>query len=319
MDSVALIDNADSGREVARVGPSGTQDAVMRVPAGAGLELIAFGRPVFAEDRRLLSTLAQAAGHAEITRRLSNEADRAAVLTEVDRARSALLAAVGHDLRTPLTRIKAAVSGLRQPDVELSDGERLELLETIEDGSDALAHLISNLLDMSRLEAGALSVDLQPVAPDEVVAACLVTGGFGEVINDVPDDLDLILADAGLLERVLTNLVDNACRYSPPAHPPHVRADRSGLDQIDICVIDSGPGVSEADLDSVFTAFHQLGDRVPHDGVGLGLAIARGLTRAMGGELVATTAGGDGLTMRITLPLARPTFDATDVDGEESR
>lgn len=320
MDSVALVDKMKADREIARVGPPGTGEAVISAPAGDGLELVAFGRPVFAEDRRLLTTLAQSAGHAAITRRLSDEADRAAVLTEIDKTRAALLAAVGHDLRTPLTRIKAAVSGLRQQEVELADDERLELLETIEDSSDVLTHLISNLLDMSRLEAGALSLDLQPIAADEVVAACLLSGGFSEVINDVPDDLDMVLADAGLLERVLANLIDNAARYSPADRPPRVTARPSGPDQVTISVIDNGPGVPDADLESIFAAFHQLGDRIPHEGVGLGLAIARGFTTAMGGKLVAMRtpgAQGGGLTIEVMLPRARLTTAVSAVHGAE--
>ncbi|MEI6621801.1 MAG: ATP-binding protein [Actinomycetes bacterium] len=311
MEAVALVDTTGGNCEVARVGPPTMVGVSTRVPAGSGLEMVVLGPPMFAEDRRLLETLAQAAGHAEVTRRLSDEADRAEALAEVDRARSALLAAVGHDLRTPLTRIKAAVSGLRQSDVELSADERAALLETIEDGSDDLAHLISNLLDMSRLEAGALSVVLQPVAADEVVAAALVAGGFQEVVNDVPDDLALVMADAGLLEQVVANISDNACRYSQPGTPPRITAYLSVPDRVVICISDSGPGVDDGDLESIFTAFHQLGDRVPHDGVGLGLAIARGFTQAMGGELSAHRNPGGGLTMRISLPRAaterRPT------------
>ncbi|MEI8080933.1 MAG: DUF4118 domain-containing protein, partial [Actinomycetes bacterium] len=211
MDAVSLVDTEDGDREVARVGSAESNAVAVRVPAGDGLEMVVFGQPMFAEDRRLLETLAQAAGHAEVTKRLSDEADRAEALAQVDRARSALLAAVGHDLRTPLTRIKAAVSGLRQQGVDLNPAERTALLETIEDGSDDLARLISNLLDMSRLEAGVLSVDLQAVAADEVVAGALVAGGFSAVANEVPDDLDLVMADAGLLQRVVANLVDNAC------------------------------------------------------------------------------------------------------------
>ncbi len=301
MDAVALIDLADNRREVARVGPATSAEIAIQTPAGEDLELVAFGQPIFAEDRQLLSSLAHAAGRAEVTKRLSDEADRAALLTQIDLTRAALLAAVGHDLRTPLTRIKAAVSGLRQPDVVLSDQERTELLATIEDGSDTLTHLISNLLDISRLEAGALSVDLQPVSVDEVVASCLIAGGFDDVLNQVPDSIDLVIADPGLLERVIANLVDNAHRYSPQGVPPRITASSLSPENVRICVVDEGPGIPNDQLDEVFTAFTQIGDRIPHEGVGLGLAIARGFVLAMGGTLEASATPGGGLTMTITL------------------
>ena len=135
-------------------------------------------------------------------------------LDEVDRLRAALLAAVGHDLRTPLAEIKAAVTTLQLPDVQLTADDRSELLASIEHSTDWLSDLIANLLDLSRLQAGALSMDQQPVALDEVVARALIDRRFADVANEVADDLPMAYADAGLLERVIANLLDNAHRHT---------------------------------------------------------------------------------------------------------
>jgi two-component system sensor histidine kinase KdpD len=224
-------------------------------------------------------------------------------LDEVDRLRSALLAAVGHDLRTPLAEIKAAVTTLRQRDVRLTAADQAELLAGIERSSDWLSDLIANLLDLSRLQAGALSVDLQPVALDEVVSRALIDRRFRAVANEVDDDLPMAFADSGLLERVVANLVDNANRHSPETSPVEVRA-RVSDHAVQVAVVDHGPGVQEADWDRIFAPFQRLDDRRTDISVGLGLAIARGFTDAMGGSLVPSHTPGGGLTMTVTLPRA---------------
>lgn len=305
MDSVALVD-LPNDVELARVGESSETVPVIVAAAGEGLELRAYGQPVFGEDSRLLNTLAQAAGRAAVTQRLSEEAAHAEVLIEIDRTRTALLAAVSHDLRTPLTRIKAAASALRQGLAALDTEQSVELLTTIEEGTDTLTMLIANLLDMGRLEAGALSVDIAPMSVDEPVAAALIAGDFHSVINDVPDNLALVLADAGLLERVLANLIDNAVRYSPHAKPTRITARRCERNRIAIDVVDHGPGIPTSELEPLFTPFHQRGDTVPHSGAGLGLSIARGFTTAMGGELLVGPTAGGGLTISVILPIAAP-------------
>ncbi|MGN6607238.1 MAG: sensor histidine kinase [Jatrophihabitans sp.] len=225
-------------------------------------------------------------------------AAQARELAEADRVRSALLAAVGHDLRTPLAGIKAAVSGLRDQSVRLSDADRHELERTIEEGTDQLADLIANLLDMSRLEAGAVVLRLEPV-PVEAVAARAAMRADVPVSITVADDL-FVRADAGLLERVVANLVGNAARVSPSVL---VTADRVG-DGVRLAVVDRGPGVPAADRDRMFRPFQQLDDRSSHAGPGLGLAIARGFTEAMGGRLEPADTPGGGLTMTVTLPAA---------------
>ncbi len=222
-------------------------------------------------------------------------------LDEVDRLRSALLAAVGHDLRTPLAEIKAAVTTLRQPGLPLEPADRAELLAGIEGSTDLLTDLIANLLDLSRLQAGVLSVDLQPVALDEVVARALIERPYTEVSNEVADDLPMAVADAGLLERVVANLIDNAHRYSPPGARIAVQAVGDDA-TVRLAVVDHGAGVSEADWDRIFVPFQRLHDRSTASGVGLGLAIARGFTAAMDGTLTPSRTPGGGLTMTVALP-----------------
>ncbi len=228
------------------------------------------------------------------------EAER---LARVDRMRTALLGAVGHDLRTPLAGIKAAVSSLRQDDVEFSEADRAELLATVEESADKLTAVVDNLLALSRLRAGVLSVDLAPTALDAVAAQAVLgadTRGI-TVRLDVPDDLPAALADAGLLEHVLVNLIANARAVSPTVT---IRGTRDG-DQLNLAVIDHGPGIPAAARNAVFAPFQRLGDRTG-DGLGLGLAIARGFTEAQGGTLEPGDTPGGGLTMTITLPAVRP-------------
>ena len=292
MSSVALLD-AD-GRPVGRVGPAGEAAPVISADAGDGMRLVAEGPELFAADKRLLERLAVAAARAWEGQRL----------TEVDRLRSALLAAVGHDLRTPLAGVKAAVSSLRQPDIAWSEEEQAEFLAQIETSADRLGELVANLLAMSRLQAGVLSVDLSSVALDEVVARALLDVHAGEVNVEVPDDLPHAHTDAGLLERVVANLVDNARRFSPPGAPVRVvgvpTADRRALR---LAVVDCGPGVPPEQWEAMFIPFQRLDDR-SGPGVGLGLAIARGFTEAVGGTLQPSLTPGGGLTMTVTLPAA---------------
>lgn len=278
-NEVALVD--ELGVPLAVVGATEEDDVEQSVPAGRA-QLVVRGPELFAEDRRVLRAFADAASTALEGRRL---AEQAAAAEAVDRLRTALLAAVGHDLRTPLAGVKAAVSSLRQNDVAWTPEETAELLATIEESADRLQGLVSNLLDASRLQAGALSVQPAPVGLDEVVARALLGApGRERVQVDVPESLPPVLADAGLLERVVANLVDNALRHDDGVVT--VRASAAGLE-----VIDHGPGL--AALPDPFTS-----DR----GVGLGLFVVRGFVEAMGGTVTPTTTPGGGLTMRVVLP-----------------
>ena len=225
MVSVALLERRGEIEHVVAVAGSPLRGSpVISAPARDGLRLVAEGPELFAEDRKLLTRLAGAAARAWEDQQLAGEAAQARQLAEVDRLRAALLAAVGHDLRTPLAGIKAAVSSLRQRDVTWSPDEQSELLETIEESADRLDDLIANLLAMSRLQAGAVSVDVRPVVLEEVVAKALVGVPADIVTVDVPYDLPLVLADAGLLERVIANLVDNARRFAPAGVPVRVES-----------------------------------------------------------------------------------------------
>ena len=303
MSSVALL--AEDGHPVGLVGPPLVGRAVISADAGEGMRLVAEGPELFAADKRLLQRLAVAAARACEAQRLAEEAARARDLAEVDRLRSALLAAVGHDLRTPLAGVKAAVSSLRQPDIEWTEQEQAEFLAQIESSADRLGELVANLLAMSRLQAGVLSVDLTSVALDEVVARALLDLDSRDVDVQVPDDLPFATTDGGLLERVVANLVDNARRFSPPGFPVRVvgtlAADRRSLQ---LSVVDRGPGVPPEQWEAMFTPFQRLDDR-GGPGVGLGLAIARGFTEAVGGTLQPSATAGGGLTMTVTLPVAK--------------
>lgn len=220
-------------------------------------------------------------------------------LAEGERTRTALLAAVSHDLRTPLAAVKAAVSSLRDPGITWSDEDRADLLETIEDGADRLDALVVDLLDMSRLQTGAVVARQEPVDISAVVAR--VVGGTAVEV-DVPDDLPEARADAALLERVLANVVENALKH---AGGTSVRVDATCVgERVVVRVVDRGPGVPESRREEMFAPFQRLGDVPRGSGVGLGLAVARGLTEAMAGTLTAEDTPGGGLTLVVELPRA---------------
>lgn len=285
---------------VASVGPRPESEPSIRVPAGPELILEAYGPTLFAEDRRVLERLAAAAARAWEGQHL---AAKALALAETDRGRSALLAAVGHDLRTPLTGLKAAVSSLRQDDVTWSPDEHDQLLATIEESADRLADLIANLLDMSRLQAGGITARATPVAVDEVVARALLGVPSYDLTMEVPDDLPLVSADPGLLERVVANLVDNARRHSPAGRGPELTADATSS-AVHLRVRDHGPGVDPEQWTTMFLPFQRLDDRSASSGVGLGLAIVQGFCDAMGVTVAPSETPGGGLTMTLELPVA---------------
>jgi K+-sensing histidine kinase KdpD len=301
MDTVALVDGEQI---IDRVGPEPSGPPSLSASGGEGLRLLAWGPPVFAEDRHALTRLATAAARTVANQRLADEAARARELAQIDRLRAALLDAVGHDLRTPLASIKAAISSLRQPDVTWEPADEAELLATVEESADRLSDLVENLLSLSRLQAGALSVRAYPVAVDAVVAQALMhtPTGATPVEVDVPDDLPLALADPGLLERVVANLVSNAVRMSPPQRPVLLRGRDRGP-HVELSIVDFGPGIAMADRARMFTPFQRLDDHAT-DGLGLGLAIAKGFTEAMQGTLTPADTPGGGLTMTISIPVA---------------
>lgn len=228
--------------------------------------------------------------------------ERRTQLVEVDRLRTAILAAVGHDLRTPLAAIKTAASSLRMPEVTFTAEERDELTATIEESVDRLADVVENLLASSRLRSGVLSAQPRAVALDGVVArAVLHAGPARRVRVGIADNLPRAYTDPGLLERVVANLVDNAVRHSPSVRITGRTPDDH---HVALAVIDHGPGIPAALRDHIFTPFQKRGDTRLDGGLGLGLAIAKGLTEAMGGTLTPTDTPGGGLTMTVTLPAA---------------
>ena len=312
LTSVTLLERTDEGWAlVASAGAAVARpsDAETEVPAGNRLILALCGRLLRAEDQRLVGAFAAQVAVVVDHIRLSRAAAEAAPLAEANKVRAALLAAVGHDFRTPLAAAKASVSTLLSFDIDLADKDRRELLQGAESSLDRLTALVDNLLDMSRLQAGAMSIDLQPTSVDEVVARAL--DDLGEdgrrIIIEPGVELPLLQADPGLLERVVSNLAANALRYSPPDTPPSLTSSQLG-DRVEIRVIDRGPGIPPDEWDQVFLPFQRLGDNDNTVGIGLGLALSRGLTEAMGGSLEPEETPGGGLTMVLSLPaLATPT------------
>ncbi len=281
------------------------EDADVEVPISDNLVLALRGRALPATDRRVLGAFAAYAAAALEQGRLAAAAEAAGPIAEADRVRTALLAAVSHDLRTPLAAAKAAITSLRSNDVEWAAEDHDELLATADESLDRLARLVDNLLDMSRLQAGALAVFPRRADLAEIVARSLDDLGVPgrSVTVNVPDDLPEVKVDPAILERVIANLVANALRYSPAGTPPALTG--SALhDRVELRVIDWGPGIPEENRDQMFVPFQRLGDTDNTTGVGLGLALSRGLTEAMGGTLEPDDTPGGGLTMTLSLPAA---------------
>jgi two-component system, OmpR family, sensor histidine kinase KdpD len=297
-----LLENV-SGRWI-RIAASGSAAAmapVTRVGASSDLALQVSGQPSPIAPGLLAGFAAQAAAALD-RERLRTQAAQAEALAEGNRMRTALLAAVSHDLRTPLASIKASVSSLRQTDVAWTESDQQDLLATIEENADRLDGLIGNLLDMSRLHTGSLQPFLRPITIDEVAPIALRgLDAPADVRLEVPDGMPLMLADPGLLERVLANVFANALRHSPAGRPPALRAHQAA-DTLVLEVIDHGPGVPDELKSQIFEPFQRFDERKV--GVGLGLAVAKGFTEAMGGAIVAADTPGGGLTVRITLPVA---------------
>ena len=291
----------DQWVSVAVSGSARPEALATHVPVSDTVALIVAGqtRPITA---RLLDGFAAQVGAALDRDRLRTQAAQAEALAEGNRMRTALLAAVSHDLRTPLASIKASVSTLRQTDVQWTPADEAALLATIEDGADRLDALIGNLLDMSRLATGSLQPFLRPTSVEEVAPAALLgLAPASSVRIAVPDDLALVRTDPVLLERVLANLFSNALAHSPAGRPPELRAWSAGPSVL-LEVCDHGPGVPDEFKLRMFEPFERLGDRAAGNGVGLGLAVAKGFLEAMGGTIHAADTPGGGLTVQVSLP-----------------
>jgi two-component system sensor histidine kinase KdpD len=279
-------------------------DADADVEIDEGVHLVGTGRTLTSSERALFSAVSGQALLALRNRRMAAQATDAQRRADAAGLRTALLSAVGHDLRTPLTAMKAAAGSLRDPVLRMPAEDRQELLATVEESADRLTALVDNLLDSSRLATGAVTTVTAPVGFDEVVAAALagVHPATDRVVVEVAEDLPDVLADAGLAERVVANLVDNALRHAGGTTVA-VRAS-AYADRVELRVVDTGPGVARQQRDLLFTPFQRLGDRRAATGVGLGLYVARGFTEAMGGTLDAEDTPGGGLTTVLSLPAA---------------
>ena len=308
-DAVALVERDDSRSPwsiAASVGdqpPTRSDQAETTVPIDEYRALLLKGRPLDAGDRRVLDAFAAHTVALLDRDRLRTQAAKAERLAEADDLRNAILAAVSHDVRTPLAAIKAGISGMRQPDVTWSPKEREELMATIEDGADRLDSLLSNLLDLSRLQSGAVRPREDEVDVADIVANAADELDAPDVVIDLPETLPEVVADAGLVERILANVLDNASRFSPPGVAIRVLGF-SDNSSVRILVVDQGPGVLDRDKDRMFAAFQRLGDSPDGTGLGLGLAVAKGFAVALGGDLEAEDTPGGGLTMVLTLPSA---------------
>jgi two-component system, OmpR family, sensor histidine kinase KdpD len=318
-----MRDGESEGQIVACVGQDpctdvDTADTAIEVGDDEFWMLLA-GRKLPARDRRVLGAVAKQAAGLVKQRELTEEAGKAEAIAQADELRRSLLSAVSHDLRTPLAAAKAAVSSLRSSDVDFSAEDTAELLATIEESIDQLTALVGNLLDSSRLAAGVVRPELRRVYLEETVQRALLgiskgITGFGSVGRSgatggmTPGGLDrvkvevddaVVMADSGLLERVLANLIDNALRYAPDS-PVRVNAGQVG-DRVLIAVIDEGPGIPRGAEEQLFEPFQRLGDHDNSIGVGLGLSVAHGFVEAMGGTISANDTPGGGLTVEIDL------------------
>lgn len=311
-----LRGRGDEADVIARVGekPDTTTesaDTVVEVKDGE-FRLLMSGRALPPGDLKVLAVVARQAAALVRQRELAEEAGESEAIRQADQLRRSLLSAVSHDLRTPLAGAKAAVSSLRSEDIDFSKDDTAELLATVEESVDQLTALVDNLLDSSRLAAGAVRPALRQVYLDEVVQRSLLsitrgaTGSGRNALDRVTVEVGdaVALADPGLLERVLANIVDNALRYGGDSV---VRINAGAVaGRTLINVIDEGPGVPRGVADQLFEPFQRLGDRNNKYGVGLGLSVARGFAEAMGGTISATDTPGGGLTILVDLPAPGP-------------
>ncbi len=249
------------------------------------------GAPIRDEDRRVLDAFAKELEASVELGELEAEAEAAGSLTAANEQRAAFLTAVSHDLGRPIAAIKTAAASLLQQDVEQTSDARAGLLAAISEETDRLAALVENLQDLSRLNAGALEMSASPVGLEDVLPGALrsLRPGTDNVRLEVADSLPRVVADPGLLERALANLIQNAVRFSPPESPPRVTAGAvDGL--VDVRIVDRGP--------------ERLGDSVQTDSAGLGHTVAKGLVEAMGGEVEIEGTPGGGQTVVVRLRAA---------------
>jgi two-component system sensor histidine kinase KdpD len=305
LDSAAVLRETGGGWAVEEAAgsaiPGSPGEATDSFALGDGNVLVVSGAPLAASDRRVISAVADLLAIAMRNRQLDEVAAASARGARLSQVRGALIAAVSHDLKTPLTAIKASVTSLRQKDVVWSPEQTRDFLNTVVESADRLGVLISNLMDMSRLQAGMVDPVMSPVNIAEVVEHVLqeTRASPDRVVIEVPESI-VVLADRTLLGRALTNIVRNALTWAPSGSFVHLTASESG-EAVSLRVVDKGPGIPSSEREKIFEAFQRLGDAPGDRGVGLGLAVARGFVEAMGGKLVPAATPGGGFTMLIRL------------------
>jgi two-component system sensor histidine kinase KdpD len=307
---VARLSTRDGGpvtMEPALAGPGDVRAMALTV-SGRPTGLLALrGLSTAAPDRELLRAFANHLALALERAQLREQAVRAAFLEEVDRARRSLVGAVSHDLRTPLSTIKLSASTLLDPDADLSDGDAKELLRLVDEQADRLDRLVANLLDMTRIQAGALELRREPTPFAGLITAAVEilgpTVAAGRVTVAVPDDLPAVDVDPILIRQVLVNLVDNAARYSPEDEPVDVTMRATTRNRVEVAVMDRGPGVPAGDRVEIF----QMANRREAGGRGgLGLGIAAAFLDAHGERIWVEDRPGGGARFVFTLPAAPP-------------
>lgn len=302
----ALLDTSRS-TPVERQGAAGPRALPLTTAERTVGALMLAGPPLSSLDQQLLATYANHAALAVERAQLREQVLRSQVLMEIDGWRRALLGSVAHDLRTPLASIKASLSDLADPKVQLPDQDRRELLTTAEEETDRLTRLVANLLDVYRIEAGTRRLDVEAAGLAELVA---------EALEAVPDRLDprpltlevppefKVRVDRALLVRVLVNLLENAGQHTPPGTPVSIRARAAG-DFVELQVADRGPGMSPERLSSAFTPVsHSELAGEQSDRGGVGLSICKTFVEASGGRISAVSRRGGGLELDILLPAA---------------
>ncbi len=263
-------------------------------------------RQLTLEQQRLVESFASQAALALERTQLAEQARRAQVLEATDKLQTALLNSISHDLRTPLVSITGALSTLEDDDTTLDGGTRRGLIENAREEAERLNRLVGNLLDMTRLEAGAMKVRREPADVQDLVGSALAQLGArleGHPVSvQVPEDLPMVPLDFVLLVQVLYNLLDNALKYSPADGPIEVSARLAG-NRLALAVADRGTGIPPADLAYVFDKFYRVQRRGTTSGTGLGLSICKGIVEAHGGEIQAENRPGGGTVVTLWLPV----------------
>jgi two-component system, OmpR family, sensor histidine kinase KdpD len=308
LDGAAVLHREEGGWRVEAMSGDNVPESPEAASATINLDdehlLAIVGPPVHSSDERVLDAFAKELAASVELDELEEQVEAAGAAAAANELRAAILSAVSNDLRTPISAIKAAVTRLLREDLGWTPEARRGFLDTIHEEADRLDVILTNLLDMSRLQAGSLEIDVAPVSLEEVLPAALASAGIsdGAVELDLPATLPRVLADGKLLERALANVIENAARYSPAEKSARVTAGAAGP-VVDVRVVDRGPGMPRDARERLFRPFRRLGSSGDEE-VGLGLAVAKGFVEAMGGEIEAEDTPGGGLTVVTRLPTA---------------